>query len=499
MSKRRDLREAASGPLASRLSAKYLEQHCLLPLEIEPDGALATAVGAPLDSSVVDELSRFFGRELRLIQTPASEVLAAIMSARRESVQAPGNGRAKPTPKSPEALDDIEALANQAPVVKTVNVILLDALRMDASDVHLESEANGLRVRYRIDGVLQDVSRLPLDQRSAVVSRVKILAGLNIAERRLAQDGRARIPLLDRDVDVRVSTLPALHGESVVLRILDRAAHGRDLHELGMPPEILPAFQSLVSRPSGLILVTGPTGSGKTTTLYSALATVNSNGVKVVTIEDPVEYQIAGVVQIPVNPKAGFDFPIALRSILRHDPDVIMVGEMRDPATAAIAVQAALTGHMVFSTLHTSDSAAAVTRLIDMQIEPYLVAATISGIVAQRLIRLLCDSCAEEYQPDALELSAGGTSVTGRYRRSRGCEICGLTGYKGRTGIYELLIVDEAFQREVARGATISQLRSLARSSGMKTLSECGWDLVRAGRTSIAELMRVVDEPAVGT
>ncbi|MEO5904052.1 MAG: GspE/PulE family protein [Gemmatimonadaceae bacterium] len=492
----RDLREAAGGALASRLSPRYLEEHCLIPLGIADDGLLEIAVGSGLDASVADELSRLYKKKLRAVQVPPGEVLAAIMSATRsDSVKvAPastnGNGDEASVP-----IDDLEALANGAPVIKLVNVLMLDALKTGASDIHVESALTGLRIRYRIDGVLQEVSRITAQYGAAVISRIKIMSGLDIAERRKSQDGRARMRLADRDVDLRVSTLPALHGESVVLRILDHAGHGRDLAELGMPREVQTDFERLTQRTSGMILVTGPTGSGKTTTLYAALAKVNAPGVKIVTVEDPVEYQIPGVIQIPVNQKAGFGFDTALSSILRHDPDVIMVGEMRDRTTAELAVQAALTGHLVFSTLHTTDAASAITRLVEMGIEPYLVAATAQGIVAQRLVRLLCDNCAEPYQPQAGELrTSDAEDSSATYRRSKGCEECSHTGYRGRMGIYEYLGVDDKDREMITRGASVSELRNAARGRGMRSLVDAGWDLVRSGRTSITELGRVVSE-----
>ncbi|HUQ81736.1 MAG TPA: GspE/PulE family protein, partial [Gemmatimonadaceae bacterium] len=386
-----DLRAAASGELALRLSPRYLDEHCVLPLGVGEDGALITAVGRPLDPTVTDELSRLYRRPLRLVQHPAAEIQAAVFAARRGDAEAlsaePDTASGATVGDAP--LDDLRALATQAPVIKLVNVLILDALKASASDIHLESAADGVRVRYRLDGVLTDVSRPPRQYSQAVVSRVKIMAGLDVAERRVPQDGRIRLTLAERSVDLRVSTLPSLHGESVVLRILDHGVTARDLAELGMPDAMQARFERLVARTSGIVLVTGPTGSGKTTTLYAALARVSSPGVKVVTVEDPVEYQMEGVTQIPVNRKAGVGFASALRSILRHDPDVIMVGEMRDRETAEIAIQAALTGHRVFSTLHTNDAVGGVTRLLDMGIEPYLVAATVSGIVAQRLVRVV--------------------------------------------------------------------------------------------------------------
>ncbi len=491
----RDLREAAGGALASRLSPRYLEEHCLIPLGIADDGVVDVAAGRGIESSVEDELSRLFKRRVRAVIVPEGEVIAAIMSATREDAVPVRHGANGSAENGEPALDDLEALANQAPVIKLVNVLLLDALRLGASDVHVESMQPGLRVRYRLDGVLHEVSKLSDQYGAAVVSRIKIMSGLDIAERRKAQDGRARLRLADRDVDLRVSTLPALHGESVVLRILDHAGHGRDLSELGMSDELLEGFEHLIVRTSGMVLVTGPTGSGKTTTLYAALGRVNSTGVKIVTIEDPVEYQIPGVIQIPVNAKAGFGFDSALSSILRHDPDIIMVGEMRDRATAELAVQAALTGHLVFSTLHTTDAASAITRLVDMGIESYLVAATVQGIVAQRLVRLLCENCSERYHPEPAEFAREtNTAGAGDYRRAKGCDECSNSGYRGRMGIYEYLPVSDEHRALIARGAGLSEIRTLARRSGMKSLTDAGLELVRAGRTTFAELGRVVNE-----
>jgi general secretion pathway protein E len=463
-----DLREAANGPLASRLSPRYLDEHCVLPLGIDADGAMATAVGGPLDPTVSDELSRLFGRRLRLIEMPAGEIQAAILGAQREPT-----AEIAPAERAEDSEHDLHELANQAPVIKLVNVLLLDALRTEASDVHVESTLAGLRVRFRLDGVLQEISQLARQYQSAVISRIKIMAGLNIAERRLPQDGRARIRLGEREVDLRVSTLPALHGESVVLRILDQGAAARDLSDLGMPRDVETRFDRLCRNSRGIVLVTGPTGSGKTTTLYGALARVNRPGVKIVTVEDPVEYQIAGVTQIPVNRKAGLNFASALRSILRHDPDVIMIGEMRDRETAEIAIQAALTGHLVFSTLHTNDAPGGITRLLNMGVEPYLVAATVQGILAQRLVRVVCRQCRGA---------------------AKGCTTCSQTGFKGRTGIYELVAVNDELRSLVVVRAPLAEIRAAARRAGMVTLREDGLRKVEAGITTLDEVMRVTSE-----
>jgi len=497
----RDLRTAAVGPLSRRLSHKYLEEHCLLPLALAEDGSLLVAVGEPLDAAVADELRHAYGRRLSQVQVPAAEIQSAILSAANEPARvADAGGPADLQLLAPaeEAIDDLRALASQAPVIKLVNVILLEALRLRASDVHLESTAHGLRVRYRIDGVLQELAHPPRQYQAAVISRIKIMADLNIAERRLAQDGRIRLRLSDRELDLRVSTLPALHGESVVLRILDHASGVPDLAELGMSASVLDGFSGLIGLPHGILLVTGPTGSGKTTTLYGALRRINLPGVKIVTVEDPVEYQIEGVTQIPVAAKGGLTFASALRSILRHDPDIIMVGEMRDTETAEISIQAALTGHLVFSTLHTNDAPGGVTRLMDMGIAPYLVAATVRGLLAQRLVRLVCDQCGERYVPSPAELAQvpdlARDPLPPRFRRGRGCDACAGSGYLGRTGIYELMVVSDELRSEIVAQAPLDRLRRVARAQGMEPLRTDGWAKVCAGLTTIEELLRVTSD-----
>ncbi|HYT04749.1 MAG TPA: ATPase, T2SS/T4P/T4SS family [Gemmatimonadales bacterium] len=504
-----DLRAAAAGPLAQRLSSKYLEEHCLLPLAVAPSGELVVAAGAPLDPTVIDELCWTFERRVRLVEAPAAEIHAAVLSAQSEAapdVQATDlrGGDLVVLTDEEETIDDLRALANQAPVIKLVNLLILEALRARSSDIHLEAGADGLRVRYRIDGVLQDVSHPPRQYQAAVISRIKIMAGLNIAERRLAQDGRIRLRLSDRELDLRVSITPTLHGEGVVLRILDRGAGVRDLTELGMPGRVLEDFERLIRQPHGIILVTGPTGSGKTTTLYGALDRLNGPGVKIVTVEDPVEYQVEGITQIPVNPKIGLTFAAALRSILRHDPDIIMVGEMRDRETAEIAIQAALTGHLVFSTLHTNDAPSGVTRMVDMGIEPYLVAATVLGILGQRLVRVVCDSCAEDFRPppDVVAQAAAGQPdiPKPRFRRGRagGCEACSGTGYRGRTGLYELMRMSDELRARVVKNAPLAEIQALAQARGMAPLRAAGWAKACAGGTTLEEVLRVTRDEVLG-
>ncbi len=473
------LRHAAQGPLAAELSSRFLEEYSLLPLRVDEDGVVIVACGRVPDETILDELARTFGRAVRTVEAPHNDVQAAIISARSAD-----SDELSVLASSDDDLGDLRAQANDLPVVQLVNSMLGDAMRTGASDLHLESSREGLRVRMRMDGVLRDVATYALQYQSGVVSRIKLLAGLDIAERRVPQDGRARVRLNGQEVDVRVSTLPALHGESIVLRMLDHAGGARDLASLGLPLQIEESLSRVISRTSGLVLVTGPTGSGKTTTLYAALDRLNAPGVKIVTVEDPVEYQLKGITQIPVHRKAGLDFAAALRSILRHDPDVVMVGEMRDRETAEVAIQAALTGHLVFSTLHTNDAVSGITRLLDMGVAPYLVSATVQAIVAQRLVRVLCSSCRVQRED-------------GRSWKAVGCEACAHSGFKGRTGLYELFEPNEEMRRLIVAGRPASELRSLARADGMISLSECGMELVRRGETSAQEVARVCDAGAL--
>ncbi|MEO7521505.1 MAG: GspE/PulE family protein, partial [Gemmatimonas sp.] len=401
-----------------------------------------------------------------------------------------------------QSLDDLRALASREPVVQVVNAILAEAVRTGASDVHVESVADGLRVRLRLDGVLRDSQQLGRGFRAAVLSRLKVLAGLDIAERRLPQDGRARVRIGERELDIRVSTLPALHGESMVLRLLDGGGTSRaqNLEELGFSAAAREQLSRMLSRASGLVLVTGPTGSGKTTTLYAALGERSTPGVKVVTVEDPVEYRLDGVVQLPVNTKAGFGFPSALRAILRHDPDVILVGEMRDRDTAEIAVQAALTGHLVLSTLHTTDATGALTRLVEMGVPRYLVAATLHGVLAQRLLRTVCESCAEWREVSGSERALLSMSVAAslrdiaRVRVGKGCADCTGTGFRGRAAIAELVLLDEALRARFVANESLDDLRNAVRERGIASLRDDGWRLVAEGRTTVDEVVRVVSD-----
>jgi general secretion pathway protein E len=383
-------------------------------------------------------------------------------------------------------------------VIRLVNQMLVRALESRASDVHIEPFENQLKVRYRIDGILHEVESPPRQLKGAVISRLKILAQLNIAERRLPQDGRIKTRLAGKDVDLRIATVPTLYGESVVIRLLERGQIFTQLDTLGFPPVLLAGFNEMILKPHGMILVTGPTGSGKTTTLYAALQKINDPGKKIITIEDPVEYQLVGVNQIHVKPQIGLTFANGLRSIVRQDPDVIMVGEIRDAETAEIAVQAALTGHLVFSTLHTNDAAGAISRLLEMGVQDYLLSSSLLGVLAQRLVRRLCPNCRREVPFADMDGLAAELELKDNPLRSVweavGCDACSGTGYLGRVGIFEFLPVTSEICKVIVQRADAGAIRSLAVQMGMRLLRDDGWDKVRQGVTTLAEVLRVTRE-----
>ena len=382
--------------------------------------------------------------------------------------------------------------AGDEPIIKLVDSMFSEAVRMRASDIHLEPSSHDLRVRYRIDGVLHDVSSTPKALQGPIVSRIKIMAGLNIAEKRLPQDGRLQLAAEGRAMDVRVSVLPAMHGESVVMRLLDRSQPIRGLPEMGLSPDDQRLWHALIHRPHGMALVTGPTGSGKTTTLYGAMATLNQPDRKLITIEDPVEYQLSGVNQVQAKSSIGLTFAAGLRSMLRQAPDIIMVGEIRDQETAQIAIQAALTGHLVFSTLHTNDAPSAITRLIDMGVAPFLVASTVQGVLAQRLVRRICSSCRITDHAAADEQAFLGPPEVAQVIRSNGCDKCHGSGFLGRVGIFEMLVITEQIRQLIVAKASASVLRAAAAKQGMRGLREDGAAKVREGLTTVAEVLRVV-------
>ncbi|HEX4561994.1 MAG TPA: ATPase, T2SS/T4P/T4SS family [Gemmatimonadales bacterium] len=487
-------------PVPETFEAEYLEYNRILPLEISGD-RLRVAVAGEAASEVLEDLEVSFGVPVDLIPVSPEDLLESIHRtfAASESVLELVRDLDAEVGATSEGVDDALAdargLANQPPVIRFVNLLIREAHEARASDIHLESTRTGLVARFRVDGVLTNVPSPPKGLQAAVISRVKLLAELDIAERRAPQDGRIRVRLEERELDLRVSTVPTLYGESVVLRLLDSGGRPVVLGELGMAPETLVTFRRLAEHPHGILLATGPTGSGKTTTLYAALGLRQRTAEKIITVEEPVEYHIEGVTQVPVNVKAGMTFAGALRSILRQDPDVLMVGEMRDAETTAIAIQAALTGHLVFSTLHTNDAASALTRLVDLKVQPYLIAATLEGVLAQRLVRKTCPECRERYTPDPAAVALLAQQPIGpvRLERGRGCAACRETGYRGRTGIFELLAVTEEVKHQLLTTPNATALRELAETQGMTPLRRDGWRKVQAGITTVEEVLRVTD------
>lgn len=485
--------------LTNALSADWLEQHALLPIRLN-DGILQTATWLDrVDPSALDDLRLLFSASIVLTRADENEMRRTIRRVYApDAVTAEGligslSTDARVISNTEMPLDDLMHLANEAPVVRLVNLLLIEALEARASDVHLEGYSDGLRVRYRVDGVLQPAPSPPPHLTPAIISRIKIMAELDIAERRLPQDGRIRLRLQNRQVDVRVSTVPSLRGESVVLRLLDRERGRVTLPELGMAGDTLEKFHEVISHPHGIVLVTGPTGSGKTTTLYAAVEMIRTGREKILTVEDPVEYELPGVPQVPVNEKAGLTFASALRALLRQDPDVILVGEIRDPETAQIATQAALTGHLVLSTLHTNDAPTAITRLLDLDVAAYLVASTLDAVLAQRLVRVICPQCKVEQAPEPALLRRFGShdlNIT-RVWKGTGCDNCRGTGYRGRQGVYELFVMDSELRIEVQKRRGSEEIRQLAVAKGMRTLQDDGLRLVREGVTTLDEVLRV--------
>ena len=472
----------------------------MLPLA-QTNGTLTVAMSDPADYYTIQGLQLATGLQIEPRLARERDVLEAL-----ETIYGGGNAAGGATAETAdtelevfsddeEDVNHLRDLASEAPVIRFVNLLISRAVEQRASDIHIEPFENELKVRYRIDGVLHDVEAPARRLQAAIVSRVKIMSKLNIAERRLPQDGRIKLRLMGREIDLRVSTLPTLYGESVVLRILDRSSIVVTLGSLGFPEDTLAQFDRLITKPYGMILVTGPTGSGKTTTLYGALDKINSPDKKIITIEDPVEYQLFGVNQIHVKPQIGLTFANGLRSIVRQDPDVIMVGEIRDAETAEIAIQAALTGHLVFSTLHTNDAAGAVSRLLEMGVEDYLLASSLLGVLAQRLVRKVCEKCrrSAEITP-TVQRELGGDGAAAEIYEGTGCEACAQTGYRGRSGIFELLLVNEVIRPLILKRSSADMLKDAAVQQGMRTLREDGWHKVRTGVTTVAEVVRVTQE-----
>jgi general secretion pathway protein E len=486
-------------PILKNLSPKYLRQYSVCPVSVE-GGVLTIATADPLNALIVDDLRQSTGFEVKLVVSPP-EAIAEAIDRTYEGAATPlqrivGGMEDEAALDGDEDVNQLRDMAFEAPVVRLVNLLIENAITAEASDIHIEPFEDTLRIRYRVDGILFDQEAPPRRLQAAVTSRLKIMAEMNIAERRLPQDGRIRVTLQGRRVDIRVSTMPTVHGESIVMRLLDRSSVFLPLDRLGFSPAVRERFEALITRPHGIILVTGPTGSGKTTTLYSALDKINSPDRKIITVEDPVEYQLKGVNQIPVKPKIGLTFATGLRHIVRQDPDVILVGEIRDLETAEIAIQAALTGHLVFSTLHTNDAPGAITRLQDMGVEPYLLSSVLEGVLAQRLVRRICQACRQPDSPAAADLQALGVDAAPGTPlfRGRGCDECRGTGYRGRSGIYELFQITEEVRGLTLRRASAREIRRQAIEAGMLTLRFDGWAKAQEGLTTVEEVLRVTQE-----
>jgi len=498
---------AACDPeLVDRVPIAFAKQHALLPLGRDEDGAICVAVADPFETEPLDDLRLLFdGAEVRAELAPRRAILDAIN-------QVYDRGPASAEALALDASEDLYAIADEishepqdlldasddAPIIRLVNSLLQHAVKERASDVHMEPFEREIRVRFRIDDILYEPVRpLPRSLQAPIVSRIKIMGGLNIAEKRLPQDGRIRLKIAGRDYDVRLSTLPVAHGERVVMRLLPRTTEMLNLEHLGFDEDHLKAWHKLIARPNGIMLVTGPTGSGKTTTLYGALARINTLDVNIITVEDPVEIQLPGIGQIEVNPKIGLTFASGLRSILRQDPDVVLVGEIRDLETAEIAIQASLTGHLVFATLHTNDAPSAITRLVDMGVERFLVASSLVAVLAQRLVRVLCSHCREPYEATPEELAEIGIRPPPRpvtLYRPGACEHCNQTGYRGRLGIFELMLVDDAVRELIAQNVDAKRIKRQAVAGGMRTLRVDGARKVLRGITSVAEVLRATEE-----
>jgi len=490
------------GGLLARIPIGYARRHLLLPCRTPSGEVVLLSGGKPEAREAIDEM-RFLAGSTRVVCAPADEVLARIDAADERAHSPtqeiaeglPGEWDLDPTAAIEETRDLLES-PDEAPVIRFVHAVLFRAIRERSSDIHFEPYEKELVVRNRVDGILYPMICAPRKWHAPAVSRVKVMAGLDIAERRLPQDGRIKIRLGGREIDIRVSTVPTSFGERAVLRLLDRGNILFGLADMGLDPADLVTFERFLSRSSGILLVTGPTGSGKTTTLYAALRHLDSGTKNIITIEDPVEYQFQGIGQIQVNPKIHLTFANGLRSILRQDPDIIMVGEIRDAETAEIAIQASLTGHLVLSTLHTNDSASAVTRLVDMGIEPFLVASSLSGVVAQRLVRRLCPDCKTPYFPTAVDARSVGLPSPPRtpFHRPGGCGKCLQTGYLGRVALFEILPADETIRSMILTRADADGIRALAVSRGMRTILAAGAEKVVAGVTSVEEVLRVTQE-----
>ena len=491
--------------LIKKVPIAFCRRYRVLPLRDE-DGVILVATTDPMETVALDDLRLLLGKPVTPILTTGVSLLACLNRAYDEVASPAGAEEVMEDIAASESLDqlaheldepqDLLDATDEAPIIRLVNSVLFQAVRQRASDIHFESFERGLVVRYRIDGVLYPVLTPPKHLQASIIARLKIMSGLNIAEKRLPQDGRFAIRTSGKDVDLRVSVLPTSHGERVVLRLLEKENRLLNLSEMGFSKERLAIIHQLIQLAHGIILVTGPTGSGKTTTLYAALSHINAPDKNIITVEDPVEYQLVGVGQMQVNPKINLSFAAGLRSILRQDPDVIMIGEIRDRDTAEIAIHASVTGHLVFSTLHTNDAASAATRLIDMGIEPFLVASSVVAVLAQRLLRRICPDCKRPYKPSAEEMSRLEIKPDPHLTlyRGAGCAACSQTGYRGRTGIFELMVLDDDIRRLIGSKADSSAIKQAAVAKGMVTLKQEGAERVIQGHTTMEEVMRITQQ-----
>lgn len=489
--------------LLKQAPSKVVHRDRVIPID-RHNGTIRVATNNPFNLYAFDELRMLMGAKIETVLATGEEISRVIKQhygVGGHTVESMMGERDMEiiSEVDPDNADLIEQ-AQEATVVKLVNEILLEAIRDRASDVHIEPYENDLKIRYRIDGVLHTTNVPPEIRRFhlAIVSRIKILSNLNIAEKRLPQDGGFKIKAQNRDIDLRVSIIPTAFGSAVVMRILDKQSVLLSLDQLGLVDEALEGVQKLITQPYGIILVTGPTGSGKTTTLYAALNTIRSDDIKILTIEDPIEYYLDGIQQVQIKPHISLTFASGLRSFLRHDPDVILVGEIRDLETAEVAINASLTGHLVFSTLHTNDAVTATTRLLDMGVEPFLVSSAISGVLGQRLVRKICKHCREEYVPDPLEVPPDFKLKPGqKISRGKGCRECRNSGYRGRLGIYELLLITDELRDMIVHRRSAGEMLKLARGKGLKLMREDGWTKVISGITTIDEIIRTTKVDAL--
>ncbi len=506
------------GEFAKRISIQFLKRHNMVPLAVpnptapqssagterkDQDSVFIVAINDPSNFNAVDDLTRLLGLDACKIVLSTRQAILAAINLAFDLNQGSAQQLVQDMEDESDIISQIEDTADlledtsDAPIIKLVNHILSQSIKARASDIHIEPYQDSFKVRYRVDGILYDLLSPPKWIQPALTSRIKVMSKLNIAEKRLPQDGRFEVKIGQQNIDVRVSTLPTTFGERVVMRLLNKSSNIFELGEIGLSKNQLKTIKELVAQPNGIILVTGPTGSGKTTTLYSVLSSINTPDINIITIEDPVEYQLKGISQIQVNPKIELTFARGLRSIVRQDPDVILIGEIRDRETAEIAVQSALTGHLVFSTLHTNDSPSAITRLVDIGVEPFLISSSLLAVIAQRLVRVLCEHCKEPYKPDMTVQSLGvRPDRLSKYTffRAKGCDKCFQTGYRGRIGIYEIMLMDNKIKTLIQRTVDSFQIKQEALKLGMATLRRDGIEKVLRGITTIEEVVRVTQK-----